>query len=255
MTTASRKTRCVARRTRAVAPQSDGRSGVHPSALWARVESRGRADVGRNCIGASTSKVAVHHQTHCTAFVTLFTPDPTSPESKRPSYLAACPTGGAEPECWGKCLLRSISLPPAPMLSKRPSKSQAPAPALSLLIVALKVAREATDDVPIVKQILGAAVHIVQFAEVQQHTPAARLAHRSHPLQKTSKGDDALRALAEKAALFAQQIQQVVAGRSMEQRLAARLRRLTECVFSGAIAGAGASCGRLAGFLGPSRSS
>ena len=41
------------------------------------------------------------------------------------------------------------------------------APGLGTATVALKVAREATDAVPIAKQILGAAAHIVEAAEVR----------------------------------------------------------------------------------------
>lgn len=38
---------------------------------------------------------------------------------------------------------------------------------LEALSTALKIAREATDDVPIVKQIVGSAVHIVDVAQVR----------------------------------------------------------------------------------------
>lgn len=39
----------------------------------------------------------------------------------------------------------------------------------SCAVVLLKIAREATDGIPIVKQILGTAVHIVQLADVRLH--------------------------------------------------------------------------------------
>ncbi|KZV81521.1 hypothetical protein EXIGLDRAFT_779624 [Exidia glandulosa HHB12029] len=87
-------------------------------------------------------------------------------------------------------------------------------PAIDLLVALLKAAREATDDVPIVKQILGAAVHIIEYAEKMRGNRRAMLS------------------LAEKAATFAQQIQQIVEGCVVNDILQARLQRL-HTVFDG----------------------
>ncbi|KZW01815.1 hypothetical protein EXIGLDRAFT_716464 [Exidia glandulosa HHB12029] len=87
-------------------------------------------------------------------------------------------------------------------------------PTLAALVVALKVAREATDDVPIVKQILGAAVAIVEYAE------------------KIDKNRDAMYSLATKSATLARQIKDIVAGRTVNPLLTAHLEELSD-VFKG----------------------
>ncbi|KZV87742.1 hypothetical protein EXIGLDRAFT_773380 [Exidia glandulosa HHB12029] len=45
--------------------------------------------------------------------------------------------------------------------------------ALTTLAVSLRIAREATDDVPIVKQILGSAVHVVELVMTIRNGNAA----------------------------------------------------------------------------------
>lgn len=64
---------------------------------------------------------------------------------------------------------RSNSLPGACPLLPMPrpdKKGRSLTTTLTVLVVALKIAREATDDVPLVKQILGSAVHVVELALV-----------------------------------------------------------------------------------------
>ncbi|KZV96532.1 hypothetical protein EXIGLDRAFT_420314 [Exidia glandulosa HHB12029] len=82
-------------------------------------------------------------------------------------------------------------------------------PALTGASLALKIAKEATSDVPIVKQIIGVALNIVELAE------------------RAEKNRDALRMLAEKAATLAQLVKQVVSDRTVDGQLVPLLERLT----------------------------
>ncbi|KZV87605.1 hypothetical protein EXIGLDRAFT_723622 [Exidia glandulosa HHB12029] len=82
-------------------------------------------------------------------------------------------------------------------------------PALMGASLALKIAKEATGDVPVVKQIVGVALSIVDIAE------------------KAEKNRDALRMLAEKAATLAQLVKQVVSNRTVDGQLVPLLERLT----------------------------
>ncbi|KZV87600.1 hypothetical protein EXIGLDRAFT_723619 [Exidia glandulosa HHB12029] len=82
-------------------------------------------------------------------------------------------------------------------------------PALTGALLALKIAKEATGDVPIVKQIVGVALSIVEIAE------------------KAEKNRDALCMLAEKAATLAQRVKQVVTDRPVNGQLVAILEHLT----------------------------
>ncbi|KZV96543.1 hypothetical protein EXIGLDRAFT_732977 [Exidia glandulosa HHB12029] len=82
-------------------------------------------------------------------------------------------------------------------------------PALGAASLALKIAKEAAGDVPVVKQIVGVALSIVELAE------------------KAEKNRDALRMLAEKAATLAQLVKQVVSDRTVDGQLVPLLERLT----------------------------
>ncbi|KZV85969.1 hypothetical protein EXIGLDRAFT_841098 [Exidia glandulosa HHB12029] len=86
--------------------------------------------------------------------------------------------------------------------------STAVATTLAGATVALKVAREATDAVPIAKQILGAAAHISELAE------------------KINKKRDAMYSLVEKSGIYAHQIDIAVGGRVLDVQLQRRLERL-----------------------------
>ncbi|KZV95563.1 hypothetical protein EXIGLDRAFT_735108, partial [Exidia glandulosa HHB12029] len=80
--------------------------------------------------------------------------------------------------------------------------------ALETATVAFKIAREATDAVPIVRQILGSAALITEFAE------------RVHNRR------EAMYQLCEKAAIYATQIDTTVSSRRVDSRLRRRLIRL-----------------------------
>ncbi|KZV96542.1 hypothetical protein EXIGLDRAFT_765213 [Exidia glandulosa HHB12029] len=83
------------------------------------------------------------------------------------------------------------------------------ASALGGASLALRIAKEAASDVPIVKQIVGVALNIVELAE------------------KAEKNRDAMRMLAEKAATLAQLVKQVVSDRTVDGQLVPLLERLT----------------------------
>ncbi|KZV93933.1 hypothetical protein EXIGLDRAFT_767594 [Exidia glandulosa HHB12029] len=79
---------------------------------------------------------------------------------------------------------------------------------LATTSVALKIAREATDAVPIAKQILGVAVHISEFAE------------------RVQERRDDMYELIEKAGIYASEINATVGGRVLDAQLHRRLERL-----------------------------
>ncbi|KZV81178.1 hypothetical protein EXIGLDRAFT_844832 [Exidia glandulosa HHB12029] len=85
------------------------------------------------------------------------------------------------------------------------SSSSWMSPAVSGTSIALKIARDATANVPIVGQILGVAVHIADLAKQAQ------------------KNKEAMRALARKASILAQRVDEVVSGRTPSANLLERL--------------------------------
>ncbi|KZV82356.1 hypothetical protein EXIGLDRAFT_843812 [Exidia glandulosa HHB12029] len=85
------------------------------------------------------------------------------------------------------------------------SSSSRMSPAVSGTSIALKIARDATANVPIVGQILGVAVHIADLAKQAQ------------------KNKEAMRALARKASILAQRVDEVVSGRTPSANLLERL--------------------------------
>ncbi|KZV79825.1 hypothetical protein EXIGLDRAFT_734187 [Exidia glandulosa HHB12029] len=81
--------------------------------------------------------------------------------------------------------------------------------ALSGASIALRIAKEATSDVPIVRQILGVTVNIVDLAE------------------KIEKNREALHALVDKTATLAEAINNIVSGRIIDEQVTQLLERLT----------------------------
>ncbi|KZV87597.1 hypothetical protein EXIGLDRAFT_200306 [Exidia glandulosa HHB12029] len=90
-------------------------------------------------------------------------------------------------------------------------KSSRQSPELGGVSLALKIAREATSDVPVVRQIFGVAVNIVELAE------------------RAERNQDRMRMLAEKVATLAQLVNKVASGRMVDSdsQLFDLLRRLT----------------------------
>ncbi|KZV96534.1 hypothetical protein EXIGLDRAFT_705322 [Exidia glandulosa HHB12029] len=82
-------------------------------------------------------------------------------------------------------------------------------PVLTGASLALQIAKEATSDVPIVKQVVGVALNIVELAE------------------RAEKNRDAMRMLAEKAATLAQLVDKVVSSRIVDGRLSDLLGHLS----------------------------
>ncbi|KZW03228.1 hypothetical protein EXIGLDRAFT_699144 [Exidia glandulosa HHB12029] len=76
------------------------------------------------------------------------------------------------------------------------------------VLAALKLAREAAGDVPVVKQILGSAINILELAD------------------KCDRNHEAMLALAEKAAVLAQRITDVTSTRIVGEDIENSLRRL-----------------------------
>ncbi|KZV87625.1 hypothetical protein EXIGLDRAFT_773423 [Exidia glandulosa HHB12029] len=90
-------------------------------------------------------------------------------------------------------------------ISSPRSSSSWTSPTVSGSSLVLKIARDATTNVPIVGQILGVAVHITDLA------------------QQAQKNKETMRALARKASILAQRVDEVVSGRTPSANLLERL--------------------------------
>ncbi|KZV95531.1 hypothetical protein EXIGLDRAFT_470320 [Exidia glandulosa HHB12029] len=125
----------------------------------------------------------------------------------------------AETGRMGQAVCRRLcGLFPGPTFLPSPSSRQyrpasLMASRLEGLTLALKVAREATEVLPVLNQILGAAAHISELAE------------------KIQKKREVMYTLIERVAIYAREIEMAVTGRTLDAQMRRRLDRLY-CVFA-----------------------